>query len=76
MSKLGIDPPVPEVVRAAIRSALAEGGIALDGRHPVYAGPWRRAAAREAVDNQPERRRGISAGYTLSPRSTRGATRA
>jgi hypothetical protein len=75
MVELDVDPPVPDAVQAAIRDALAEGGFALDGSYPA-ASPWRRAAAREAVDNQPGSRRRGRARYTLSPRSTRGATRA
>lgn len=76
MAQLEVHPPVPDAVGAVIRTALAEGGVALDGRHPTYAGSWRRAAAREAVDNDPLPRRRGQTRYTLSPRSTRGATRA
>jgi hypothetical protein len=76
MVELDVEPPVPDAVGVAIRTALADGGVALDGRHPAHAGAWRRAAAREVVDNEPVSRRGSWAVYTLSPRSTRGATRA
>lgn len=51
--------------------ALARAALRLDGPSEAYASPWRRRAALEAVDNEPEPTR-----YARSPRSTRGATRA
>lgn len=56
---------------AALRRALEAAGIRLDSQAEAAVSAWTRVAAREAVDNQPAR-----AGYALSPRSTRGATRA
>ena len=51
--------------------ALGRAGIRLEPEAVAYRSAWWRAAAREAVDNAPEPVR-----YALSPRSTRGATRA
>jgi hypothetical protein len=68
-----IAPPLPEAERNALSHALERAGVRLDGLPEAYASPWRRAAAREAVDNQPAR---AQSRYAPSPRSTRGATRA
>jgi hypothetical protein len=54
-----------------VRHALARAGVPLDGRPTAYAQGWWKAAAREAVDNDPGALR-----QAPSPRSTRGATRA
>jgi hypothetical protein len=80
MLEVDVKPDVPEAVSAALRATLGRGGVILDERPGGYSSPWRRAAAREAVENEP-RARGNWIGkpnesYTLSPRSTRGATRA
>jgi hypothetical protein len=64
-------PPVPEAELQAIRLALRRSGMPLDGRPAAYESPWRRAGAREAIDNEP-----ATARYARSPRSMRGATRA
>jgi hypothetical protein len=68
-----IAPPLTEAGRRALGHALERAGVRLDGLPAIYTSPWRRTAAREAVDNQPPR---PSARYAPSPRSTRGATRA
>jgi hypothetical protein len=55
-----------------VDAALALAPVELDAANVGYSSPWRRAALLEAVDRDPcsdER-------YALSPRSTRGATRA
>jgi hypothetical protein len=63
-----VDPPVDEAVREALAEALLhETGDAYGGR----ADPWRRAALEEGVSRAED-----EPGYALSPRSTRGATRA
>jgi hypothetical protein len=66
-----ITPPLSEAGRRAVGHALEREGVRLDGPPEPYTSPWRRIAAREAVDNQPGPAR-----YAPSPRSTRGATRA
>ena len=68
---LEIVPPVREPELSALREALARAGVPLDGRRETPKSVWRRAAAREAVENEHE-----PPVYALSPRSTRGATRA
>jgi hypothetical protein len=65
--------PAPDVdgLDQTVRKALAAAGIALDpGRRPAL-GAWTREALREGVENEPADCR-----QALSPRSTRGATRA
>jgi hypothetical protein len=69
--RLEVIPSVPARQEAALRRALEGTGARLDGRPETTASAWSRAAAREAVDNQP-----TPVGQALSPRSTRGATRA
>ena len=63
-------PPVAEGESVALRRGLATLGLRLDGQPEAYRSAWRRAALREATDNEPAPR------YAPSPRSTRGATRA
>jgi hypothetical protein len=67
---LEVVPPLSEDEDAALRRGLATLGGRLDGRPESYRSAWRRTALREATDNEPVPR------YALSPRSTRGATRA
>ena len=68
---LEVVPPVPSDELDALVEALARAGIELDGRSGVYACAWRRAGLAEATGHADE-----ADGYTPSPRSTRGATRA
>ncbi|HXF97344.1 MAG TPA: hypothetical protein VNJ46_01890 [Gaiellaceae bacterium] len=56
------------------RIALERAGLRLDGEPPAYRSPWRLAGLREAVESAPPPV--AAARYTLSPRNTRGATRA
>ena len=51
--------------------ALTEAGIRVDETPALYRSAWRQAAAQEAVECEPGEE-----GYALSPRRTRGATRA
>ena len=67
---LEVVPPVPEGGKAALGRALTRLGVLLDGQPEPYRSAWRRTALSEATDNEPVPR------YALSPRSTRGATRA
>ncbi len=69
---MGIEvaPPLGEAELRALSYALERAGVRLDGRPEAYRSAWRRTALREATDNEPVPR------YALSPRSTRGATRA
>jgi hypothetical protein len=64
-------PPVPPSEQEALREALARAGVDLDGGPGGYRCAWRRAGLAEATGYADE-----SDGYTPSPRSTRGATRA
>ena len=64
-------PPADALGDTVLRRALEAAGVSLEARPEAVAGAWIRAARREAVDNQP-----ASSGQALSPRSTRGATRA
>jgi hypothetical protein len=66
-----VRPPLPDDARDALARALAEAGESLERQSTTYRSAWRRAAALEAVDGEPD-----DDGYALSPRSTRGATRA
>lgn len=70
---MGIEvfPPIREAEQRAVTHVLRRAGIRLDGLPELYRSAWRRTAAHEAVDNEPAPIR-----YALSPRSTRGATRA
>jgi hypothetical protein len=70
---LEVRPPLGDSELAAIRVALTRASLPLDQQPALYASSWRRAALREAVDDEPERQ---SRRHALSPRSTRGATRA
>jgi len=56
---------------AAIEHALGLAGVRPVEVQPASLSAWRRAAAREAVENPPAPRF-----YAPSPRKTRGATRA
>ena len=68
---LAVDPPISEAERDTLKLALTRSGIRLDELPDAYAGAWKRAAAREGVDNE-----AALARHARSPRSTRGATRA
>jgi hypothetical protein len=64
-------PPNREA-EAATDAALALARIGVEPARPGDASTWRLAAALEAVDRAPV----VCDRYALSPRSTRGATRA
>jgi hypothetical protein len=68
---LEIEPQPDDQELAALRDALARLEIRPDAEPGVYRSGWRRAAVLEAV-------KGVSppGRYALSPRRTRGATRA
>ena len=68
---LEIRPQIDHAEREALRVALDRAGVSFEPRARGYESAWRRAASREAVDNEPFVRR-----YARSPRSTRGATNA
>jgi hypothetical protein len=69
--ELRITPHLGGAEQEALRVALERAGVSLASELRGYESAWRRAASREAVDNEPVARR-----YARSPRSTRGATRA
>ncbi len=69
--RLELTPGIDGLDEGALRKALASAGIRLDSRPDAAVGAWTRAALREAVENEP-----ASTRQALSPRSTRGATRA
>jgi hypothetical protein len=62
-------PPLLEEEHAALIAAIERAGIELDGAPSAYESAWRAAGLAEATGGEED-------GYTLSPRSTRGATRA
>jgi hypothetical protein len=67
---LSVDPPVEKQVYEALVAAFADSGVPAD-TSPRYGDAWRLAALHEGMErDEPE------PGYALSPRSTRGATRA
>lgn len=68
-------PPLSEAERQVLTLVLARAGVSLDEAPGPYAGAWKRAATREGIDNEPARVP-VRGSYALSPRSTRGATRA
>jgi hypothetical protein len=70
---LEVSPQPGDSELAAIRLALACADVRLDGQPALYTSAWRRAALREAIGDEPEPE---PEPHVLSPRSTRGATRA
>jgi hypothetical protein len=63
-------PPLAAPGQRVLTEALARAGVQTDGAPSAYASAWRTAGLHEAAaPDEPE-------GYALSPRSTRGATRA
>jgi hypothetical protein len=64
-------PPIPPTELGLLESALAQAGVDLDATPGVYESAWRQAGLAEATGHADE-----DGGYTPSPRSTRGATRA
>ena len=68
--ELDVVPAVTGEEQQALLAALEAAGIDLDGPPPSYLSAWRAAGLEEATEN------GDADGYTLSPRKTRGATRA
>ena len=69
--ELEVVPPLPPSEEQALTEALARAGLELDGLPSTYASAWRHAGLAEATGNGDD-----GEGYALSPRSTRGATRA
>jgi hypothetical protein len=65
--EVSVDPPVDGAVREALVEALSHETEPYAG----YGDPWRLAALEDGVSRAKE-----EPGYALSPRSTRGATRA
>ena len=64
------DPPLGEPARRALIEALGRTGTEVEATPSAYGSAWRMAGLREAAGrDEPE-------DYALSPRSTRGATRA
>jgi hypothetical protein len=74
--EIWVEPPVAPHEELALRRALGVGGLLVPAASAAARGAWSRAAALEAVDNDPGSRGDAEPGYALSPRSTRGATRA
>jgi hypothetical protein len=67
--KLDVAPPLEPVVAKALVTLLE--GALLETTQKSHDGPWRRAGLAEAIEGA----EGLD-DYALSPRSTRGATRA
>ncbi len=68
--EIAVLPPVADAELRALRAGLQRAGL-LGPDAPGYESAWRRSALREAVE-----RGELDDAYALSPRSTRGATRA
>ena len=66
-----LTPDLDGLHQAALQRALTEAGIGTDARSRPAVSAWMSTALREAVENEP-----VPARQALSPRSTRGATRA
>jgi hypothetical protein len=69
--ELDVHPPVAPEEGEALSRALERSGIELDAAPAAYAAPWRLAGLVEATTRDDD-----DGGYALSPRRTRGATRA
>ncbi len=65
-----VDPPLEDAVSDVLGDLLQERGLYSTGA-ASYDGAWRRAGLCEGVDRDSD-----ESSYALSPRSTRGATRA
>ncbi len=63
-------PPLDEAGRRAVLAALERAGVRVGITPAAYESAWRAAALVEGVEVEE------GEGYALSPRSTRGATRA
>ena len=74
--RIRVEPPVAPDEELALARALGDEGVLVPAASAATRGAWSRAAAHEAVDNDPESRLDAEPGYALSPRRTRGATRA
>jgi hypothetical protein len=70
-----ITPELGAAEQEALRSALDRAGVSIEQRSRGHDSAWRRAASREAVDNEPVPPTS-KLPYARSPRSTRGATKA
>ena len=66
--EVSVDPPVDEALREALAEALSHQTAEA---YAGYGDRWRRAALEDGVSRAED-----ESGYALSPRSTRGATRA
>lgn len=69
--QIEVRPALTDDQHGALLRALADAGLGADETPAAYRSAWRRAAAEEAVSDEP-----FAEGYAPSPRSTRGATRA
>jgi hypothetical protein len=68
-------PPLADSELEALHQALRQAHLLPDAEPEAHRAPWRQIAAREAVGNVSEDSSDDEL-YALSPRSTRGATRA
>jgi hypothetical protein len=69
--RIDVVPPVDEALLESVEPLLRDALAPPAATHTSHGSAWRRAAARESVRNEPR-----APLYALSPRSTRGATRA
>ena len=65
-------PPLGGDELEALHVALVRAGVLPQTRLPAYGSEWARSAREEAVESEAAE----PSAYALSPRSTRGATRA
>ncbi len=70
--KLHLIPAADDRLEEVVVTAVGRAHVDLGDAPPAYRSPWRDAALVEGVERMPR----LAEGYTLSPRRTRGATRA
>ena len=68
-------PALDDAQLDVLRAALLRLRLSLDSTPDGYKSAWRRTAMREVVGDEPDEGDALP-GYALSPRKTRGATRA
>ena len=71
--KLDATPAIDGAVEQALVGVLGESGVASASSPSLYGDAWRRAGLLEGIEGEESAE---PFGYALSPRSTRGATRA
>lgn len=73
--EIALEPPPDEDTATAVALAVAQAGLELEAAPAGYRSAWRRSAQAEAAHHSDPVTDAV-ADYALSPRSTRGASRA